>query len=113
MPVGVGPSWRPGPLWTPGCLAPAHGLWWAGRPCPLSPSTGPGRDGLCWPQGSSVARTTRSWTGTAARAARAGPAVAEPSRAAEEAGGTRGGRIHVPPALRFSWCHPWGSGSSR
>lgn len=53
-----------------------------------------------------MARTTRSWTGTTARAARAGPAVVEPSRAAEEAGGTRGGRICVSPGLNVLLAPP-------
>ncbi|XP_069920231.1 E3 ubiquitin-protein ligase ZNF598 isoform X8 [Oryctolagus cuniculus] len=55
--------------------------------------------------GSSVARTTRRWTGTTARAEQAGPVGAEPSRAAEEAGGTRGrkrtGKSRPPSGPRW------------
>ncbi|PNI12128.1 ZNF598 isoform 6, partial [Pan troglodytes] len=40
-------------------------------------------------RGSLVAKTTRRWTGTAARAEWPGLALAEPSRAAEEAGGKK------------------------
>lgn len=41
----------------------------------------------------------KRWTGTTARAVQAGPAGVEPSRAAEEAGGTRGGRIPLRDAF--------------
>lgn len=112
--VGRSPCPLPAPTWGPGrrALGPtprAPELRGVASLCPPSRSTalvhadlGLSR-AVCWLQGSSVARTTRRWTGTTARVVQAGPAVAEPSRAAGEAGGTRGGRIREP--LAFSWHH--------
>lgn len=98
--------WTPKGVWACPLGSRAVGQ---GSPCSTSTSLAWAHDRLCWPQGSSVARTMRRWTGITARAEQAGPVAVDPSRAAEEAGGTRGGKICM--LLTFSWHHCYGGSS--